>query len=58
LILPLAWGWVPEMVKGFDHFVGHQKVDFSSIVIPFDGKATKLFALPAAQTLVELLHGV
>ncbi len=28
------------MDKGFGHIVGHQKVDFLSIVIPLDGEAT------------------
>jgi hypothetical protein len=58
LILPFLWGSVLELGKGFVEVVGHQWVGFLSIVVPLDGKATILFAIPIAQTFVELLHGV
>ncbi len=58
LILPFLWGGVLEPGKGFVDVVGHQYVEFLSIVVPLDGEATISFAIPTAQAFVKLLHNV
>ncbi len=58
LILPFSWGRVLEPDKDFVDVVGHQLMDFLSLLIPHDGEATVLFAIPIAQIFVELSHGV
>ncbi len=47
-----------EPDKGFVDVVGHQWVDFLSVVILLDGEAAISFAVLIAQKFVVLLHGV
>jgi hypothetical protein len=58
LVLSFFVGGVLESGKGFVDIVGHQYVDFLSIVVPLDDEATISFAVPIAQAFVELSHGV